>query len=731
MRFRALSYLFDWEKINKEGKEFIADMSSRHDIPQGKNIPKHLQDKIGTWQVSRSGYPVPGQVLTDDVSIGSRSPALPIYIGLYSLIAVLAGLLPQLGLGFLFPIIAALYFIGFVSFFGFLATIGFAFLTVGSLALIPYVAGPLSMVGISASTIASVLGLVPAFLPLLYLYKVTDTRASQLAHQAHEFGHSAVNAPKTGRNEARWIQAIDAIKDKTKFIRYGTAMGALSFNGDSFAPDPGLPFGQTTNDMSTHVAVFGETGAGKTTQLRTIMKQIVEDPSNGVFLLDGKGFLANDCRKMLNHVIDHTYKMNPQEGLDAEQFAKTLQEQNAPVGGETGNGKYFSDQARNICFTTGIFQRILVKHKLAPFHLTKFKEIVEQLFSKEDNGLSDLLKLIPIAEQSGKLFEDAVKHYMSLHSQEGEAFQGIKSSVEAWLAPFFQSEKLRHWCDCEVSDIDVTNVLKGDRIGVCLPKKQFPIAGKVVTGLMKAKFYSAMALRGDKWQEAGGSHAFLIIDEAHEVTESLDATMVPLGRTMGLTCIFATQNIEAYITKLGENPTKEMMNSFISIICLRSSDGTYNYIRNRIGKDRVWIEKVDGAKLAYGLTTKVTLSHAIFDPNNPYRFFMRQYGFGIIRKMIDKLGHKKLTDQGKGGVGSRFATMQLSPEPIFILQEKDIQIIQNEPFTAIATVKNAGVPRRDIIKLLPLDIDFKSIPTTSAEKMAAGKVNFGDPYDSI
>ena len=324
-----------------------------------------------------------------------------------------------------------------------------------------------------------------------------------------------------------------------------------------------------------------------------------------------------------------------------------------------------------------------------------------------------------------------MKHYNSLHSQEGEAFQGIKSSVEAWLAPFFQSEKLRHWCDCEVSDVDVTDVLKGERIGVCLPKKDFPIAGKVVTGLMKAKFYSAIAFRGDKWKEAGGCHAFLIIDEAHEVTESLDATMVPQGRTMGLTCIFATQNIEAYISKLGENPTKEMMNSFISFICLRSSDATYNYVKNRIGKDRIWIEKIDGSKLAYGLTTKLALSNSIFDPNNEYRFFMRQFGFGIFKKMIDRLGHGKLVGEGKGGIATKFATMQLSQEPTYIVQEKDIQIIQNEPFTALCKLKRGGVPRRDIIRLMPKDIDFKSIPTTSAEKMAAGKVSFGERYDSI
>jgi|GEM_PF-1589355 len=725
MKFKALSLLFGWEQFHKDTMEFVKDVSYRHDIPHGNKIPLDLRDREGTFQLNKNGYPVPGMLHVDDVKTGSTSPVLPLYIGLYSLIVVLGGLLPQLGLYSLPVFLNAAYFIGFIVFFGFLATIGFGFITVGSMALLPYIAAPLSTLGFHDSTIVMVFKAIPAFLPLIYLVLKSRRRASHLFGQGEKHKQAIVHAPKSGKNVARHIQAIDAINDKSKFLKYGTALGTLSFNGDSFAPDKGLPFGQSENDLAAHLAVFGETRSGKTTQLRTILKQIVDGTKNGVFLLDGKGLLARDCAAYLDKVIDHTTPMNLLEGLSPEKFAAVLQEQNTPEGGMSGNSKYFSDQARNICFTTGVFQHILVKHKLVAFNLTQFKNIAAQLFVKSENPLESLLKQIPSKDQTDQLFVDAMNHYKSLHAQDGEGFQAIQSSVEAWLAPFFQSEKLRHWCDCEKSAIHIPDTLYGAKYGLCLPEKEFLIAGKVATGIMKARFYSEVGTRSDNWRATGQSQVFLMIDEAHRVADSFDAAMVPLGGSMGLTCIFATQNINAYVKVFKEHGAYEMMASFISIIAFRTSHETYEYIRNRIGKDRVWMEQSSGLNLAYGLTAKLALANGMYDSTNPNSRWMRHLSFGLVKNLTQTIKHSDI-GFGKSDINPKFASIVLSEHPIHILQDKDIQIVQTEPFTAIATIKRAGVPRRDIIKSEPLDIDFNKIAATIEEKILNSKVDFGE-----
>lgn len=274
MKFKALSLLFPLESAIVEASQFVDDVSYRHDIPHGPNVPADLADKEGTWQLNSNGYPVAGQVLMDDVGVGSPSPALPLYIGLYALVAVLVGLLPQLGLAVVAPALLLAYFIGFLSFFGVWRTVMFALVTLGASTVIPMLAGPLAAIGMKTSFVQDIFNLVPAFAPLVYLFLRTRLRASELAYQGTMNARAIIRAPKAVMNEDRHIQALNAAMDKSPLIVFGTATGALTFNGDSFSPDAGLPVAMSENDISTHMQIFGSTGTGKTTELRTIIKSI-------------------------------------------------------------------------------------------------------------------------------------------------------------------------------------------------------------------------------------------------------------------------------------------------------------------------------------------------------------------------------------------------------------------------------------------------------------------------
>ncbi|MGJ7553402.1 helicase HerA domain-containing protein [Variovorax sp. RB3P1] len=274
MKFKALSLLFPLKSAIEEAQAFVDDVSCRHDIPHGPNVPADLADKEGTWQLNGNGYPVAGQVLMDDVGVGFSSPALPLYIGLYALVAVLVGLLPQLGLGIAAPVLLLAYFIGFFCYFGIFPTLLFALATVGASAVLPFAGGAFSMVGMKTSFVQDIFNMVPAFAPMVYLIFKTRNRGSELAYQGTMNARAIIRAPKALMNEERHIQALNADEDKSPLIIFGTATGALSFNGDSYAPDKGLPVAMSEEDISTHMQVFGSTGTGKTTELRTILKSI-------------------------------------------------------------------------------------------------------------------------------------------------------------------------------------------------------------------------------------------------------------------------------------------------------------------------------------------------------------------------------------------------------------------------------------------------------------------------
>jgi len=457
------------------------------------------------------------------------------------------------------------------------------------------------------------------------------------------------------------------------------------------------------------------------------VENLTQNMRNGALVLDGKGEFPKDCAEKLDLIIDHTTKINPIEGLPPEILAAILQARNTPSGGDAGNSKHFSESAKNGILNAAILLEAFAKNNLAKYNLSGLRSVLNSMFSSSEEEADALLQIIDAVhfnDRSEDLFIDAMTYYMEISTKEGEEKNSIKSTINAWLAPFFQSKELRHMCDVVNSDVDIKDILHGKRYGLLLPKSKFPIAGPVLASILKKKLYMAIEERGDKWRDKGMSQVFLIIDEAQEVADDADLTIIPMARSWGLTVAFSTQNIESYIAKHNKERAMQMMDSLGSIICMRSSAQTYDYIRERIGKDRVWTETIQTNSLAYGLTNKLTMANPVFDPSNPDRGWMKFFSGGIVKKLMGRLGVGQLS---KGGDKfNKYASLTLSEQPTHILQDKDIQIVQTEAFTAIAILQRGNAPRRDIIRTMPLDDKFQPIATDPETMLAKAEVNYGD-----
>lgn len=471
-----------------------------------------------------------------------------------------------------------------------------------------------------------------------------------------------------------------------------------------------------------------ETTLKKTAIAATIAKN--STTRNGIFMMDGKGFLARDCAKFLDHILDENVKnLNVLEGLTPERIADLFKSMNSPAGGESGNSKFFSDTARNLIFIGAVFQEAMVSQKLVKFNLSTLFQIVTQLGEKSADGEHPLIALIknhPDFAVEGTLLTDAALSFAALQENDGETLKNVMSSVNAWFAPFFQNKQLRHWCDSETSDIDVTQILWGKRIGICLPEASFPTAGAIICKFLKARFYKAIQMRGDDWKKKGMSKVFFIADEVQKFIDASDLAMLPIGRSLGLSCIFATQNINSYFAELGsKDKALALMDSFRSIICFKSSLETYEYMQGRIGKDRVWVEQIQTGMISYGLSNKLNMASPMFDPNNQYRGWMKHFSMSAIKKFFKRSTVGSLQGDGKAGLGERYATMQLSEQPIHILQDKDIQLVNTKKFYAIADLNRGGAPRRDIFQTKPLGNDFEPLKISLEDKLAAAKKRFG------
>lgn len=452
---------------------------------------------------------------------------------------------------------------------------------------------------------------------------------------------------------------------------------------------------------------------------------------NGIFLMDGKGFLARDCSKVLDVIIDeNVLNMNILDGLTPERIADLFKVLNAPAGGDTGNAKFFNDSSRNLIFIGSVFQEAMIDQELAKNNLSTLVQIVTNLGKPapdgEEHPLISLVKNHADYQVKGTLLNDAVSKFETIQASEGDTLKNIMTTVDSWFAPFFQNRALRKWCDSDKSDIDVTKILWGARIGVCLPEATFPTAGAMICKFLKAKLFRAIQMRGDSWAKDGMSKVFFIADEVQKIVDQSDLAMLPIARSLGLSCIFATQNIDSYFAEIGsKDKALALMDSFRSIICFTSSEPTYDYLRGRIGKDRVWVEQMQTGMISYALSNKVNMASPMFDPSNPYRGWMKHFSMGAIKKFFARSTISKLAGDGKAGLGERYATMQLSEQPIHILQEKDIQLVNTKKFHAIALLNRGEAPRRDIIKTIPLGHDFEPLKISLKDKMEAAKAMFG------
>ncbi|MEL4177729.1 TraM recognition domain-containing protein [Roseateles sp. PN1] len=730
---KALSYLNisrflptkEWEE---QANQEIRSIAYAHHVPHRESVPADLKDKEGNFLMTDNGFPVAGRLLPEDIGIGSDSPVLPFIIGFYSVIFILSGMLTVMGLGKVALALNVLYFTVFYIFLGFWGTMLMLAGTVGattavSMATSLPVVG--QVIGGFSNTILAAVAYSPALAPLVYLFIKKKARAAALVNLDKTFGGATDGMPKTAKNRARFLQAANAEKDNSYFCHYGSATGSFGKTGDEFAPDQGLPVGQTTKDQSTNLAFFGAIGKGKTTNLRQVFKervqaQEIEKSRTGMMVLDGKSVLAQDCAKYLDILVSpQTIKnFNFIWDLKPEVLARVLENQFAPKKGQTGNSSFFTSGARTMVFYAKVFQEAAVKHGTASKSYMSFFNIGMQLTEPCDKDgkhpIVELFKGHPELDyrtggfKPGTVLNDAIQFLMELMSEPEETKKNIKATFKSWLLPFVQTEQIRHWAESEESDFDFDSILVGSKIGFVLPESQLGIAGVAITALMKARLFTKIADRGlfgEKWRDTGEVPVCLFVDEAQKIFDDSDLSILPQGRSLGLVAVYATQNFDNYVERFGESGAKAIVESFRSIICLQSSEATYDLISKRIGKHRALVSKGKVSSLAFGSTSNHILTSSIFDTQNSERTWLRRHGSKLLAKMTLR---KSFADSLKGNNITEFSTFERTAEPIPVLQAHHLQML-NEPFTAIAVIERAGVVRRDIIKTIPLDANFEPI----------------------
>lgn len=469
--------------------------------------------------------------------------------------------------------------------------------------------------------------------------------------------------------------------------------------------------------------------------------------TNGMLILCGKGQLPLDAQKQgfLDAVITPptvidgkaigVEHFNILEGQEPEEFAKILYD----IFGANGD-EFFMNAARDLLYQSFVCLKELSirmpnKYKLT---FTRLHKIIHELSRKDVNeagehvpveAINDILENSPDVDVPGSTIDKLLAFYKKHVDVADVTKSGIVQSVDVWMAAFAQKPKLNKWLDSDKSSINISEILRGLKVGIALNSNDYQQAGEAIQKLVKARIYKEISSRKDRandpdfYETGKRSRVFVIVDESQDLVTSADIEILPKARSLDMVAVFATQNIENYISKLGNDDTNAFMRSFSSKVMLRTSLPTYNLIANDIGagyKRQGGLVPTD--KTDRMATNTKQMSALIYNPNSEYHDDIRSFGRQFSRDVKsdlhnftdlfkkDKNKQQQPNQQG-GKVKERgdlakayeqvvsFDEREKDEKPAPIFGDEEYQWLNQNPFHAVAYLNRAGGPRFDIIKL--------------------------------
>lgn len=804
-------------------------------------VSPDLRDTRSRWWGAPGGGRLSGQVLLDDLAQGSNSAAVPLLMGLITILSVfaavclatapalaagghpdLAQLVGKVGLTVsLVGIVACLsvlwhgvgaggvlsasFWAGLVPFLGVALTMGAGStltLMVGGMAgslgpkaitigfaviaacLVVFFLLVLLFTGkrdlsqswcLSAVKGLSVLAgaalvsgiVLPGFMqPLLWAFigglypqawakKQRRKRAYTLAYMSAYFGGDDARLGNSDKEE-RIKQAQAAEADKSGFIAYGIALGIFTKYGDGYAPDVGLEVGQSPKDLMTHKHVFGKTGSGKSfnEMEQTAFGWILND-AGGSLMLDGKGVLPADILGRyvgLPNVllIVPGVRLALMEGLAPEEVMTAIsdlagagtakQEQSAD------SEQFFNSSAKTLLLAVNLALKAMVElGKLAEERewvwTLENVDILKTLLKDKNDDAEAILKAIEtnigmLPEDLGcgdglerlPMLRTALLYFPhKLWTMPSDTRGSVVSVLDTWIDPLMRSPELRPWA-CTEHGEDPTICLRGGHVGMSLPEFQYGEAGKLCQNLIRHRVMSGVRRRQKKnWQESGQTPVLFLVDEAQEMVGIEDRKFLAVARSHGGACVYATQNVEAYTSRMGEPAAKSFLDNFLSKAVLVSSHGTYEMMMRDLpeGKYVSWVGS-NNRVIGYEQTLAKLGKHVVFDDNHelaPEMRRLRRGGAGKIlvpeRKNMWRGAGDSYHDMDNPSDAEKLATYLVhsgKTEVRPLLTPNDCSTHLRKQ-TAIVKLMRGGVPRYDFIEyphLTPEDIDKRTAKVKDA-----------------
>lgn len=507
--------------------------------------------------------------------------------------------------------------------------------------------------------------------------------------------------------QAKKTQQQNASKDSSPIFKFGESTGLLAARRDPFSPShAGLDMSLSLNDLSTHLFALGASGTGKTSAvIRPTIKQWLDHKAGGLLVLDGKGQLAEELKDAPNYTVisPEVSDYNCIEGLYPEEVADSCL---ALFGSKKGDDNIFDNAARNAILNAAIV-----------LHESKSDYTIKKIYELLDNADDRISAMRKVAEPTSLL--KAAADYWNIEFEEYS--DKIKASIlvtaKTWLAPIVQNRHLTGWNECTNGE-KIEDVCQGKLIGLSLPEAKYGRAGALISMFAMRRIYQAVKLRGDGWRKSGGSQVLMVADEVQNLLGKTDLEIVPIARSLGLTMLWSTQNIDGLHGRLGKEEANQLMGNFSHLLAFSArTEISDEFVSKRVGE--VWrtiVERFTGfPDSRFSVDSFVHSGAAKMMHETPEELFINRnvgyarmghvggseelfYGSFKMHMWFRKVLRLPMPDVPD--MKEPYADVQIKPSKI--VQPDEIDSLLARQGLALAVFRRAGVLRRDVIITEPV-----------------------------
>lgn len=314
----------------------------------------------------------------------------------------------------------------------------------------------------------------------------------------------------------------------------------------------------------------------------------------------------------------------------------------------------------------------------------------------------------------------ALKEIPDMHPDQRQSFT---LNSRGLLEKLLRGEKLRDsrtdmpWHSIEEGEVDVSDALYGAMVGLFLPPTQFGEAGEMMMRLLKQRVMNGIKARGaygDKWRETlpGQTEVMLMLDEAHLLLTTDDINLFSISRSLGLMPELATQGFESLVNAFGSvNEADLMANTMQSVIALKCSHNTHEYLEKRFGQATLTTFKQRTRGIDYQGGMNNWRHSVLNDPDHAYASAydkMRMEGAGrLTASRIDAVTGRRWRIGSEDTLGQDEIARDIDMptggkrevQPLF-LQEEYSALLEPRGH-AIVALNRAGIKRIDLAELLP------------------------------